>query len=320
MWIAEEAATAPLPTGWSEGRDPEGNAYYIHSATGESRRQHPHDHMHRELIAQSRLEGLHTPSRAPPAASAGAAPGAATPSHGQWSTAAMRSIEQTLTAAASLPVNAVVTRLGAGGDSAAGATMMPLVTRFSFDIQHAEREGLRCFSATYRPGRAPHFDIRIEQGSESGEHRLCVVSSGRYVLERGAGRHGGSRADELAVVFNAPERDGEPHTLELIIPHAAAGTPRPSASGLLARYARGETSGLLVFLGRVEWLRGDAGDGLGVRLSLPKTDSGNLLLRLPQTRGACAALEYREPISPIQAFNAALALMHWNERGAARSK
>ena len=118
-------------------------------------------------------------------------------------------------------------------------------------------------------------------------------------------------------MFNAPERDGAPHTLELIIPHHAAGTPRPSASGLRARYARGETSGLLVFLGRVE--RGDAGDGLGVRPSLPKTDSGNLLLRLPQTRGACAALEYREPISPVQAFNAALAVMHWNER-AARGK
>ena len=121
--------------------------------------------------------------------------------------------------------------------------------------------------------------------------------------------------------------------------------PHPASRRLLARYERGETKGLLVFVGHLE----PAGDGCVVRLGvktppsttfhhpdltssqacprwsrvcyglfilsvtvagLPKMKSANVTIHLTRS-GGVGRVAYSPPVAPIQAFHAALALIHY---------
>jgi len=97
LWIAEAAATEPLPEGWAESRDPEGRAYYHSAVTGEASRQHPRDAEFRQLVMKTKLETRHSARKAEPSA-------------GAWSTIQMKSVEQSLCSSASAPVRAIVRR------------------------------------------------------------------------------------------------------------------------------------------------------------------------------------------------------------------
>ena len=96
--------------------------------------------------------------------------------------------------------------------------------------------------------------------------------------------------------------------------------------GLLEQYSAGVTGGLLVFVGHVERRSGGGGGGGGggghggkkvresggrlkVTLSLPKTESGTLILEL--LPDGALRVRYCEPIAPLIAFHAALSLLHW---------
>ena len=174
LWVAEEAARAPLPPGWALARDPAGEAYYANDATGQSSREHPRDDEFRALIAQGRLDRMHAPTpqatAGPPhfsspqsvqtaaiahraATQRGAAAAAAAsplPSAGDWSTMAMRTVEQTLCAAAAgNPVRAAVRRLATDGTAAVGGG------RFSFDLSLADE-------------LADSMLVTVESGSSGG--------------------------------------------------------------------------------------------------------------------------------------------------------
>ena len=312
MWIAEEAALADLPDGWLEGRDPSGDPYFVHAATGQASRAHPRDVEFRRLVAKAKLDSLH--ALAP------------VPSQGQWSTMQMRSVEQTLCASASTRVRALVQRTSAELDG---------LPAFSFELCLDADTQLDAFSATYRAGPSPAFELICEQPADGGgtlqaRHTVVrVISRGKYVLMR-APLHrsqplGGRREELAAAVFTEPVEGL--HVMELVVPHGSrrsrdgvvagypASTPR---DGLLACYERGETKGLLVFVGKLAIApralsAGEDAPSVSVRLSLPKTDSGNLVLK-QSGRGGPAALasvvEYTEPVAPVQAFFAALSMMH----------
>jgi hypothetical protein len=222
-------------------------------------------------------------------------------------------------------------------------------------------ECLRCFSASYSAARAldssgtdspplvGSFTVSIEQGSEGRLHVLKVLGGGRYVLCRSSVRRASSAALSMgASLFGAPRDDkaerleelcaclltepiGGVHTLELIVPHGAAGRADGAVvplqnlaaasnaphEGLLPRYERGDVAGLLVFVGRIQPMgSGNGGGGCVCKLSLPKTQSKNLALSVGPAESHVA---YKPPIAPIQAFTAALALRHfWAVRGARR--
>uniref|UniRef100_A0A7S4BIM4 Myosin motor domain-containing protein n=1 Tax=Chrysotila carterae TaxID=13221 RepID=A0A7S4BIM4_CHRCT len=297
LWIAEEAAAAPLPSGWSESKDPSGKAYYVHTVTGETTRQHPCDEEFFALVAKSKLDLLHTAKSILPTA-------------GAYNTMQMRSIEQSLSASASEPVRAVVAR---SFDTSTHS--LPIYT---FDLEIDEGSSLPCLSAVSSGGLAASFEVSSRLDQSGREYKVQIPSKGKYLMAR-PGRKGGS--EELSAVIFAQPLHGV-DTVELVVPHGPtkdgvvqAHTPRGAADGLLARYERGDNTGLLVFIGRIERVRsrGAASPRLLSRLSLPKTASGNLLVR--QTNAdAVFALEYSEPITPMQAFHVSLALMHWAER------
>ena len=43
LWIAEMALQAPLPVGWTEHNDTEGNVFFHNKTNGESTYEHPMD-------------------------------------------------------------------------------------------------------------------------------------------------------------------------------------------------------------------------------------------------------------------------------------
>jgi hypothetical protein len=302
MWIAEAAATEPLPDGWTESRDPEGRPYYQCLVTGEASRQHPRDDEFRQLVVRSKLASLHSAAKA-------------TPSAGDWSTVAMKSMEQSLCSTASAPVRAVINR------SQPVAAAPP---RFTFEMRLDEDTLLPWMDAVLcEPGNhGTVFELTFEQAAGSVRHHLVRLKHGAYTLVR---RTEGSNQpeEELAAVQFVEESGGGSHMMELIVPRmkkdgvVVARVRRGDDGSLAQAYARAETRDVLVFLGRVEVAApADAAPSYGVRLSLPKTDSGNLLLQKPGRRGPCRAmLEYQEPLAPVQAFLCALAIIHWTERG-----
>ena len=102
-------------------------------------------------------------------------------------------------------------------------------------------------------------------------------------------------------------------TMELVVPVARSsdGVVAPllaqdRESGLLRQYAQGDTKGLMVFVGHVDL--GRRSRRIKVALSLPKTSSRNLVL---EQSGGALRVRYCEPVNPLQAFHAALALAHW---------
>ena len=107
-------------------------------------------------------------------------------------------------------------------------------------------------------------------------------------------------------------------TMELVMPVARSAdgvvapllAPSGGDAGLLRQYQAGETKGLLVFVGHVDL--GRSSRRITVSLSLPKTKSCNLLL---EQKGGALRVRYGEPIAPLQAFHAALALAHWLRSG-----
>ena len=48
LWIAAEGLTAPLPAGWTEHEDQDGNLYFYNTATDHSTREHPLDKHYRQ--------------------------------------------------------------------------------------------------------------------------------------------------------------------------------------------------------------------------------------------------------------------------------
>jgi len=52
--IAEEGLQAPLPDGWSEHEDPDGNIYYHHISSEESVWQHPLDNFYKAKVVRER--------------------------------------------------------------------------------------------------------------------------------------------------------------------------------------------------------------------------------------------------------------------------
>jgi len=50
LWIAEEAFHAPLPMGWTEHTNDQGNTYFHNLATGQSVWQHPMDDLYRKIV------------------------------------------------------------------------------------------------------------------------------------------------------------------------------------------------------------------------------------------------------------------------------
>ena len=131
------------------------------------------------------------------------------------------------------------------------------------------------------------------------EHRVAVVERGKYVLARPPpGRKGSlvpppvasflgglgglQQQEELSAVLFSELVPGV-HTMELVMPVARTsdGVVAPllcaagGQAGLLRQYAAGDTRNLLVFVGHVEK---SAKKRIKVTLSLPKTQSANLLL------------------------------------------
>ena len=59
LWIAEEALSAPLPSEWQQGESEEGEVYYFHEGSGESRWTHPLDDHYKQKFKE---EYKHCPS------------------------------------------------------------------------------------------------------------------------------------------------------------------------------------------------------------------------------------------------------------------
>jgi len=182
MWIAEAAAAEPLPEGWSEVVDPGGRLYYSNGVTGESSRVHPRDEEFRLLVMRSKLEQMHS------------AP-AAQPSAGDWSTIRMKSLEQSLSSAASAPVRALVQR---SADRRGGAP------RLSFEMLLDEDTRLPWMEAVLREGpRGAAFELLLEGGAaEKSEHLVRLSGPSSSVLVRRERRDA-----------PLPEDEPAPHTL-----------------------------------------------------------------------------------------------------------
>jgi len=56
LWIAEEALLAPLPDGWSEALDGEGDPYYFNEKTGYTTWEHPMDAYYQDLVKRVKSE------------------------------------------------------------------------------------------------------------------------------------------------------------------------------------------------------------------------------------------------------------------------
>ena len=57
LWIAEEGLKAPLPEGWSEAIDQDGNPYFFHCETNETSWEHPLDAYYKEQVEKHRKGG-----------------------------------------------------------------------------------------------------------------------------------------------------------------------------------------------------------------------------------------------------------------------
>ena len=181
--------------------------------------------------------------------------------------------------------------------------------------------------------RTPHR--RSSASTSSGGGGGLVFGAPRDLFGSGGDAAAGGRFDQLCAVLVSEPIAGV-HTLELIVPHGHGedGCVVPlqnladsSPDGLLTRYERGETKGLLVFIGRIDAqmsprdaLRKGARPmertGCTCSLSLPKTTSKNLYIGVHSTTSegndaVTSEVAYSPPIAPIQAFTAALALQHW---------
>jgi len=303
MWIAEAAATEPLPDGWSESRDPEGRPYYHNSVTGEASRQHPRDDDFRQLAMRAKLNSLHSST-------------AAKPSAGDWSTVQMKSIEQSLCSAASAPVRALVQLASVGG------TLAP--PRFTFEMLLDEDTRLTWMDAVLcDPPRLNLYQLGFEEAPGDVREHFIRLHEGTYTLlrrPRGKTAVGGHEEELAAVIFNK-DVQRMTQTMELVVPKmrkdgvVVAHVSEADGGSLVQAYIRGETCAILVFVGEVRIdVPPNMPPNYGVRLSLPKTDSGNLLLqRLGRHGPGRVFLEYHEPLAPIQAFLCALALIHWSD-------
>ncbi|KAL1519148.1 hypothetical protein AB1Y20_003408 [Prymnesium parvum] len=314
VWIAEEAARAPLPEGWRTQKDPEGHPYYEHEATGETSRQHPCDNDFREMVARAKLERKQA---------------ANVPSAGSWSTVKMKTLEQSLCAATEAQMMAVVER---------GVTEHG-VEEFSFDVRLDAESRLTCFNAHYVRGSSlPTFTMKLDTLAASGKptkekHDFFtrVLSRGKYSLVRSTkpksiishtsgllGLGGGEREEELgAALFSQPIRGV--HTMELVIPFASSGVKSRFVQGaeslpLLATYTAGSTDNLMVFVGAIDVV---AAGVVRTTLSLPKTNSANIVLRC--NAGGSIDVSYAAPLASVHAFLAALALAHWLDTAAPAS-
>ena len=56
LWIAEEALCCPLPPGWSEHNDSEGNVYFHHAGDDISTYEHPMDPEYKSLAARAKAD------------------------------------------------------------------------------------------------------------------------------------------------------------------------------------------------------------------------------------------------------------------------
>ena len=334
MWIAEEAAAAPLPDGWAVRRDPKGRLYYWNEATEESSRVHPRDAEFSELVQRAKLERARA---------------AATPSAGNWSTMQMRSLEQTLCAATDEPMQAVVSL------ARPAAGQMATSLEYLFDVTLDSRSKLSGFRATYHRGAAlPTYAIALQSGKEDARQQLVrVLGRGKYDLVRPPKPSGAAAAlalaaatfafapsvlrqsdtswDSLAATLITQPVAGV-HLFELLLPQPRGGRPpsrahpssasgdaaakggsaatamrRCGGSGLVGAYEAGDTEGLIVFVGAVEI----GTCGAAVTLSLPKTSSANLALEA--CPNGTVKLRYAPPISAVAAFHAALTFAHWLE-------
>ncbi|KAL1512291.1 hypothetical protein AB1Y20_005553 [Prymnesium parvum] len=326
LWIAEDAARAPLPAGWEVRRDPQGSAYYMNTYTGASNREHPRDEEFRQLVAQGRLEILHS----------GATSYAQSQAHTE-----RRSVEQTLCSPASTTVRAAV----ACSPSSTGGS-----PEYSFQVfigpskpVPQQNDGtddasmIRCLSAQLSaPLRArglPHFVLAFELDTEAKPHYVRIVQPGRYVLFRSVAETSwlsfGDKQEELAAVIFS-EGMSDVYTMELLLPRSLSRDHTPVArvssatdsNGLLRLNERGKEDSLLVFTGRVDVVQSSSRNRdayTGVRLSSPSTNSANLEIRLPRGNTA-QSVRYCAPIAPVHAFCAALALAHWSSTEAKSGK
>ena len=62
LWIAAEGLTAPLPAGWTEHEDSDGNLYFYNTQSDHSTREHPLDKHYRQtyLNEKRKKEQLET--------------------------------------------------------------------------------------------------------------------------------------------------------------------------------------------------------------------------------------------------------------------
>lgn len=56
LWIAEEALCCPLPSGWSEHSDTEGNIYFHNATTDVSTYEHPMDSQYKVLTSRAKAD------------------------------------------------------------------------------------------------------------------------------------------------------------------------------------------------------------------------------------------------------------------------
>mmetsp|Transcript_24906 Transcript_24906/g.78854 ORF Transcript_24906/g.78854 Transcript_24906/m.78854 type:complete len:305 (-) Transcript_24906:260-1174(-) len=54
LWIAKQAVVAPVPEGWAEAEDENGDPFFYESETGTAMRTHPLDQTFRQLLAHER--------------------------------------------------------------------------------------------------------------------------------------------------------------------------------------------------------------------------------------------------------------------------
>jgi|EP00945_MAST-04E_sp_MAST-4E-sp1_P008556 hypothetical protein len=57
LWIAQEAISAPLPSGWTDHTDESGNVYFYHAPTQESTWVHPLDDHYKHLVKRLQRTG-----------------------------------------------------------------------------------------------------------------------------------------------------------------------------------------------------------------------------------------------------------------------
>jgi hypothetical protein len=64
LYIAEWAITAPLPDGWTEHLDAQGNEFYYNSVTSVSTYEHPLDEQYRSYYRQVKAQKMNDERRA----------------------------------------------------------------------------------------------------------------------------------------------------------------------------------------------------------------------------------------------------------------